>query len=108
MRYCLGADAGSASAWIAAETRNIGVGGAFISSTAPLPVGTAIIVEVRVPKTQKVFAMRGIVRWSPGPSAAEPGMGVQFTNVDSIEIDAMLELNEYFGSLSAVNIDVEL
>ena len=73
-----------------------------------MPVGTAIVVEVRVPKTGKLFALHGVVRWSPGPTSEAPGMGVQFTNVDSIEIEAVLELNEYFGSLSAVNIDIEL
>jgi hypothetical protein len=85
------------TAWISAETRNIGVGGAFIASSALQPVGTAVTVELRLPTTEQVFTLPAIVRWSsPGPDA---GLGVQFVGV---EVDVLLELNDYFATLTGV------
>jgi hypothetical protein len=81
--------------WIAAETRNIGVGGAFIASADVQPVGTAMTVELTLPTTDRVFALPSIVRWAS--TANPPGMGVQFVGVD---VDILLELNDYFSTLT--------
>jgi hypothetical protein len=78
--------------WIAAETRNIGIGGAFIASPSIQPNGTKITVELALPTTDQVFTLPAIVRWAD-PSG---GMGVQFVGVD---VDVLLELNDYFSSL---------
>lgn len=80
--------------WIAAETRNIGVGGAFIASTRVQPVGTAMTIELTLPTSDEVFTMPAIVRWS----REDVGMGIQFVGV---EIQVVLELNDYFSSLTA-------
>jgi uncharacterized protein (TIGR02266 family) len=93
-------------AWEDAETRNIGVGGAFIATEAPAPVGAAILVELHIPTSERPFEARAIVRWrqTVAPAAADahsvdaPGMGVEFVQVD---IDVLLELNDYFATLSA-------
>jgi len=78
--------------WVTAETRNIGVGGAFIASQAIQPVGTKLTIELTLPTTDQIFTLPAVVRWSdPGN-----GMGVQFVGVD---VDILLELNDYFSSL---------
>ena len=83
------------ASWIPAETRNIGVGGAFIASHAVQPVGTELLVELALPTTDRKFALPAVVRWA----STEPGggMGVQFVNVD---VDILLELNDYFATLT--------
>ena len=83
--------------WITAETRNIGVGGAYITTSQVQEVGTPLTVQLSLPTSDRVFTLPSIVRWS---SAAEPaGMGIQFVGVD---VDILLELNDYFSSLSVV------
>jgi uncharacterized protein (TIGR02266 family) len=96
----------AAGVWEVAETRNIGVGGAFIATEAPAPVGASILVELHIPTSERPFEARAIVRWrqAVAPAAADvhsvdaPGMGVEFVEVD---IDVLLELNDYFATLSA-------
>jgi uncharacterized protein (TIGR02266 family) len=87
-------------AWVVAETRNIGVGGAFIASTAVPPVGTKLTVELALPTTDQTFTLPAVVRWAgPADAGQEGGMGVQFVGVD---VDVLLELNDYFSSLTGV------
>ena len=80
--------------WIVAETRNIGVGGAFILSSEVQAVGTPMTVEFQLPTNDQVFTLPAIVKWAN----ADEGMGVQFVGVD---VDILLELNDYFSSLTA-------
>ena len=82
-------------AWTEADTRDIGVGGAFIA-VAPQPVvGTPLVVEITLPASDQAFALPSIVRWArPGDDG---GIGVQFVGVD---VDVLLELNDYFASLT--------
>jgi hypothetical protein len=82
-------------AWIDAETRNIGVGGAFIVSQTMQPVGATLTIEVRLPTSDQVFALPAVVRWADGGDGG--GMGVQFVGVD---VDILLELNDYFSTLT--------
>jgi hypothetical protein len=84
----------ASDAWIAAETRNIGVGGAFIAVAPQHAVGTPLTLELKLAGSDRTFTLPAIVRWA-SPSAG--GMGVQFTGVD---VDILLELNDYFSSLS--------
>jgi len=79
--------------WIDAETKNIGVGGAFIATSQAQPVSRTLTVEVRLPTTDQTFVLPAVVRWS-----AADGMGVQFVGVD---VDVLLELNDFFSSLTA-------
>ena len=83
--------------WTAAETRNIGVGGAYIAAVSPPDVGTTLTVELTLPTTDQTFTLPAIVRWAS--HAEPPGMGVQFVGVD---VDILLELNDYFSSLTIV------
>ena len=82
--------------WIAAETRNVGVGGAFIATQDVQPIGTTLTVELTLPTSDQVFSLQSVVRWA---STREGGMGVQFVGVD---VDILLELNDYFSTLVTV------
>lgn len=91
--------------WQSAETRNIGVGGAFIAAPEPPLVGAAITVELHIPTSERPFEVKAIVRWRQAeapddnrPSGVDaPGMGIEFIDVD---IDVLLELNDYFATLT--------
>jgi hypothetical protein len=80
--------------WVHAETRNIGVGGAFIATAEVQPTTTTLTVELELPTTEQVFTLPAVVRW-----AAPDGMGVQFVGVD---VDVLLELNDYFATLTGL------
>jgi hypothetical protein len=80
-----------AESWGPAETRNIGVGGAFILG-ATLAVKTEIDVAIDVAGRAQPMVLTGEVRWSDGE-----GVGVQFIDVD---IDVLLELNSYLATLT--------
>jgi len=79
--------------WITAETRDVGVGGAFIVIPDAPPVGTTITVELTLPTSDQTFTLPAVVRWVAGD-----GMGVQFVGVD---VDVLLELNDYFATLTS-------
>jgi hypothetical protein len=84
--------AASHTAWVTADTRDIGVGGAFIVTKLGQPAGSQITVELTLPTTDQTFSLPAIVRWVAGD-----GMGVQFVGVD---VDVLLELNDYFATLT--------
>lgn len=84
--------AGVHGAWISADTRNIGVGGAFIVTQHIPAIGDPVTVELVLPSSDRVFTLPAVVRWSNGD-----GMGVQFVGVD---VDVLLELNDYFATLT--------
>jgi len=84
--------AGASGGWITAETRNIGVGGAYIASTDALAIGTILTVELKLPTSDQTFTLPAVVRWRDD----DGGMGVQFVGVD---VDVLLELNDYFATL---------
>jgi uncharacterized protein (TIGR02266 family) len=79
-----------------AYTRNIGVGGAFIVTSSPSPPGTLMSVTLLVPGGPGRISVRAEVRWAV-PDDDPPGMGVKFL---ALEVDELLELNEYFASLT--------
>ena|SRR5436190_770716 len=79
-------------AWIAAQTRDIGIGGAFIASADLQPIGTPMTVELTLPTSEQIFTLPAIVRWAK----AGAGMGIQFVGVD---VDILLELNDFFSTL---------
>jgi len=83
--------------WTPAETRNIGVGGAFILG-AQLASGTEIEVEIDLTGRTTPLPLRAEVRWSARGDGPDPlGVGVQFMDVD---IDVLLELNGYLATLT--------
>jgi uncharacterized protein (TIGR02266 family) len=79
-----------------AFTRNIGVGGAFIVTESPPPPGTPVALTLLVPTGGGRVAVAAEVRWIVS-EGAQPGMGVRFID---LEVDELLELNEYFATLT--------
>jgi hypothetical protein len=79
--------------WSVAETRNIGVGGAFIVTSALIAVGTTLTIELTLPTTDQTFTLPAVVRWTNEGD----GMGVQFVGVD---VDVLLELNDFFSTIT--------
>ena len=97
-----------AANWRAAQTLDVGVGGAFIVD-AELLIGAHLWVELQLPNTDQRFVLPAVVRWvgdradftkdatllANNPSLVRGG-GVQFVDV---EVDVLLELNDYFEAL---------
>ena len=81
--------------WRTGETRNVGVGGAFIAEASGVTVGSPIELELTLPSCDAPLPLRGIVRRAL--DGADAGIGVEFVDV---EVDVLLELNEYFASLT--------
>jgi hypothetical protein len=87
--------AGAAS-WVTTATRNVGIGGAFLETPedgALPPVGTTLSIELQLPTSDQMFTLPAVVRWT----SVEGGAGIQFVDVD---VDVLLELNDYFASLT--------
>lgn len=78
------------SAWVTAQTVDIGTGGAFIASPLVQSVGTPLTLELTL--NEQMFTLPAVVRWTKAG-----GMGVQFVGVD---VDVLLELNDYFATLT--------
>ena len=97
-----------AEAAIRAVTSNIGVGGAFVLTSDPLPIGTLLRVSLTVPTTEQVIETDARVRWVVTTETADElhaaGMGVKFQRLD---VDALLLLSEYFASLTPKTEDLE-
>jgi len=55
-------------------------GGLFVRTTKPLPIGTAVDLEVLVENDESPMHVRGKVIWLRQGRGAE-GMGIQFTGV---------------------------
>jgi uncharacterized protein (TIGR02266 family) len=82
-----------------AFTRNIGVGGAFVVTEDPEPPGTKLELSLEIVPLHKRVELRGEVRWiADGELDACHGMGIKF---QGLAVDQLLELNEYFTSLTA-------
>ena len=75
---------GGDGAWQSADTRDIGVGGAFLLAVTAA-VGATLALAVPVPGRLEPLMLNAVVRW-----ASPEGVGVQFLDVD---IDVLLELN---------------
>jgi uncharacterized protein (TIGR02266 family) len=96
VRYRRAAD--SEGEFAQAVTANIGVGGAYILSREPEPVGTELCILVQVPTDEQDIEVKGEVRWiSSGAGGERAGMGIKFLDLD---VHSLLKLSEYFASLT--------
>jgi len=81
-----------------AVTANIGVGGAYILSNDPPPVGTKLLISIDVPTSNEVIEVKSEVRWNTTRGGEErAGLGVKFLDLD---VESLLKLSEYFASLT--------
>jgi len=84
-----------------ALTGNIGVGGAFILTAKPAPVGTRLVLrlDASTGRDKRVIEVHAEVRWNTTRGGRDrAGMGVKFVDLD---VDSLLALSEYYTSLSA-------
>ncbi len=93
---------------IRAITSNIGVGGAFVLTPAPLPVGSKLVVRISIPMAEQPIETNATVRWMISPEAADElhavGMGIKFQRLD---VAALLVLSDYFASLTRADSSAE-
>jgi hypothetical protein len=83
----------ASATWQTCETRDIGIGGAFIMAN-DLAVGQSIWIQLRLPSSEQQFVLPAHVKWISSEPAG--GAGVQFVDVD---VDVLLELNDYFEAM---------
>jgi Tfp pilus assembly protein PilZ len=79
--------------WVTAGARDVGVGGAFITTACTEEIATEIVLELVLPTSDQVFTLSAVVRW-----ISPDGMGVQFLSEPA---HVLLELNDYFATLTA-------
>jgi type IV pilus assembly protein PilZ len=89
-------DFGSENNFYSARTRDISVGGLFIESDVPLPIGTRLRVDLKF--LQKHLHAEGEVTWVlVGDGEQAVGMGVRFVDLPasaSKSIEAFMALRE--------------
>lgn len=77
-------------------TSNISIGGLFIQTREPFPVGTRFRLRFRIPGRSRPVEVDGEVCWVQGPLESgplQPGMGVRFAGLapeDKAEVEEML------------------
>jgi len=87
--------------WRSGETRNIGVGGAFIEGGDGIAVGDEVEIELTLPELDRSLPLRGVVRRAGAVGDDDgAGLGIEFVGVD---VDVLLDLNDYFASLTGVD-----
>ncbi len=76
----------NAGQFLVSYCTNLSRGGLFISTPAPEPVGTSILLSLRVPGRTMPVTMSAVVRWSRLEETDEgpAGMGLNFADIDSM------------------------
>ncbi len=88
-------------------TSDIGAGGLFIESSAPLAPGTQLSVEFSLPDhPRETYTAKGKVAWTrakPERHLLFPGMGVQFIDINEKARKDLLELVEALNCARAAD-----
>jgi hypothetical protein len=89
---------------------NISLGGLFVRTTEPLPLGTPLVLEVIRPGTKKAFKVSGRVVNAVGKADAKkrrvtPGMGIQFDPLSDETQYRLEELMVHLGPASVPSSD---
>jgi len=85
----------SAEDFLIDYTANMSVGGMFIQTDDPLPMGTRFRLRFRVPGHDKIIETFGEVRWCVPPAEAgpmHPGMGIQFDDLKASDLELVTGL----------------
>lgn len=63
---------------------NLSVGGVFVETTTPAPVGSKLEISFALPNGMESFSVHSKVIWHRVDASGEqpPGMGLEFENVD--------------------------
>jgi hypothetical protein len=97
-----GGDTAHGSPTATVVTANIGVGGAYLLTKSPEPIGTSLSISLTVPDLLHPLLLDAEVRWSASESAAQgpgvpgAGMGVKFA---PLEVESLVALQNYFSTL---------
>jgi uncharacterized protein (TIGR02266 family) len=80
---------------VTAETRNISLGGVFVATSEPAPVGQRVSFHLALPDWDDTHFVNAEVRWLPGPyngphRSEGHGMGVRFVKL-SLHAAAVLD-----------------
>ena len=79
------------------DIMNLSKGGVFIRSDISLPIRSHVDFQFLLPDSSRLIKATGIVVWSRGysKSGSEPsGMGVQFLDISTDDIEAILDCIE--------------
>lgn len=76
----------NAGQFLVSYCTNLSRGGLFVSTRAPEPVGTELVLSLRVPGRTLPVALKARVRWNRAEDNAEgpAGMGLAFADVDAV------------------------
>jgi uncharacterized protein (TIGR02266 family) len=76
-------DYGTVDAFFSEFTSDVNEGGLFIETETPQPPGTAVMLQFRIPGSERPLKVRGRVVWTSAERSSElPGMGIEFENLD--------------------------
>jgi uncharacterized protein (TIGR02266 family) len=77
-------------------SQNISKGGIFIGTDTPLPAGASLVVRFQNPKSDTPLEVEGEVVWvneyKEGDDNPNPGMGIQWRNVDGEVHDTIADI----------------
>jgi len=76
----------NAGQFLVSYCTNLSRGGLFVSTRQPEPIGTEIVLSLRVPSRALPVTLRARVRWNRTKDDAEgpAGMGLSFADVDAV------------------------
>ncbi len=78
------------------EMADLSLGGLFVKTGAPLPVGTAVKVAIRPPLSLRALQITGKVAWVRNTGAPK-GMGIQFDYVNARDGERLQKLIAKLG-----------
>ena len=78
------------------QTKNLSLGGLYLESASPLPLGTTVQLRFQLPTQPEPVEVAGDVRWviKKGPGD-QSGIGIRFQGLRARDVWA---LNRYFQS----------
>lgn len=76
----------NAGQFLVSYCTNLSRGGLFVSTRSPEPVGTELLLSLRVPGRAAPVSLRASVRWSRNEDdeSGPAGMGLSFADVDAV------------------------
>lgn len=103
LRVCFRRDEPGSALEKAGRISDLGMGGAFVHSDRPPPIGTPIVVTLQAPTAWDPLELPAEVRWvsdgrvaaGPGPSeppGGGPGFGLEFRRLAPAQATALYEL----------------
>jgi len=79
------------------RAQNISLGGLYIESTMPLPIGTTVQLRFQLPTQPEAVEVAGDVRWVVKKGPDTSGVGIRFQGLRARDVWA---LNRFFQTSS--------